>query len=119
MSSRLNVKKISQSESFGSLLKTRPLIKTDRMVFHASFQQTSPQFGILIPKKLLKKAVHRNALKRLVRHACQDALSNYQGKFLVRLRKPVKVISNSDRAAWWTELRQLFSELSQYAPSQH
>lgn len=86
-------------------------------MLHAIFQDTPAQFGILIPKRLAKRAVDRNTLKRLIRHACQDALGSYQGKFLVRLSKPVKAVGHSDRAAWWTELRHLFSELSQRAPS--
>jgi ribonuclease P protein component len=110
--------KITRSESFGGLLKTRPVAKTDRLMLHALFQDSPPQFGILIPKRLAKRAVDRNTLKRLIRHACQDALGNYQGKFLVRLSKPVKAVGHSDRAAWWTELQQLFSDLSRRVPSQ-
>lgn len=108
--------KITRSESFSGLLKTRPLAKTDRLMLHALFQECPPQFGILIPKRLVKRAVDRNALKRLVRHACQSAFADYQGKFLVRLNKPVKKVGHSDRAAWWLELQQLLSDLSRRAP---
>ncbi|MEQ9106145.1 MAG: ribonuclease P protein component [Limnobacter sp.] len=94
------------------------MAKTDRLMLHALFQDTPPQFGILIPKRLAKRAVDRNALKRLIRNACHDTLGNYQGKFLVRLSKPVKAVGHSDRAAWWTELQQLFSDLARRAPSQ-
>jgi ribonuclease P protein component len=87
-------------------------------MLHALCQDSPPQFGILIPKRLAKRAVDRNTLKRLIRHASQGALGNYRGKFLVRLSKPVKAVGHSDRAAWWIELQQLFSDLSQRAPSQ-
>jgi ribonuclease P protein component len=87
-------------------------------MIHALFEDTPPQFGILIPKRLANRAVDRNALKRMIREACRNALKDYQGKFLVRLSKPVKAVSHSDRAAWWTELQQLFSDLSRRVPSQ-
>mgnify|MGYP002131867468 CR=1 FL=1 len=87
-------------------------------MLHAQFAETPPQFGILIPKRFAKRAVDRNTLKRIVRHACQHELGVYQGKFLIRLNKPVNAVPHSDRAVWWTELRQLFSDLSRRAPSQ-
>jgi ribonuclease P protein component len=87
------------------------------MMLHVLFRETPPQFGILIPKRLAKRAVDRNTLKRLIRHACQDALKNRQGKFLVRLSKPVQAVAYSDRASWWKELQELFSELSRQVSS--
>jgi len=86
-------------------------------MLHALFEDTPPQFGILIPKRLANRAVDRNALKRMIREACRNTLKDYQGKFLVRLSKPVKAVGHSDRAAWWTELQQLFSDLSRRVPS--
>lgn len=88
-------------------------------MLHALHQETPLQFGVLIPKRLAKRAVDRNTLKRLIRHACQNSLANRQGKFLVRLTKPINAVAHSDRAAWWTELQQLFSNLSQPVPSKH
>ncbi|KYP11943.1 MAG: hypothetical protein A0129_04580 [Limnobacter sp. CACIAM 66H1] len=119
MGSGSHATKITRSETFGGLLKTRPVAKTDRLMLHALFEDTPPQFGILIPKRLAKRAVDRNTLKRLIRHACQDSLGNYQGRFLVRLSKPVCAVGHSDRAAWWIELQQLFNDLSRRVPSQH
>jgi ribonuclease P protein component len=112
-----HAKKITRSETFGGLLKTRPLAKTDRLMLHALFENTPPRFGILIPKRLANRAVDRNALKRIIREACRSTLKDYQGRFLVRLSKPVKAVGHSDRAAWWTEVQQLFSDLSRRASS--
>jgi ribonuclease P protein component len=87
-------------------------------MLHVLLEDTPPRFGILIPKRLANRAVDRNALKRMIRQACQHSLKDYQGRFLVRLNKPVKAVGLSDRAAWWTEIQQLFSDLSRRVPSQ-
>lgn len=110
--------KISRSETFSDLLKTRPVARSDRLMLHAIAGEGLTQYGILVPKRLAKRAVDRNTLKRLIRHACQDALVDYHGKVLVRLRKPVTFVGDSDRASWWNELNQLFKGLAHPRPSQ-
>ncbi|HEX4842146.1 MAG TPA: ribonuclease P protein component [Limnobacter sp.] len=104
---------IDRSSSFGPLLKTRPVAKTARLMLHAlptsSETSSGVAIGVLIPKRLAKRAVDRNTLKRLVRHACHAQLADTHGQFLVRLTKPVLAVGHSDRAAWWTEIRQLLS----------
>ncbi|WP_370264333.1 ribonuclease P protein component [Limnobacter sp.] len=100
---------IGRSDSFGPLLKIRPLAKTPRLMLHGILKPGPTQFGVLIPKRLAKRAVDRNTLKRIVRHACYKHLAHAQGQFLVRFTKPVQAVGHSDRAAWWTEIQQLLS----------
>lgn len=118
MGSETPAKKITRSETFSDLLKTRPAARSDRLMLHAIPREGAAQFGILVPKRLAKRAIDRNTLKRLIRHACHQALAGYQGKVLIRLRKPVASVGDSDRALWWKELNQLLKGLSQQRPSQ-
>ncbi|WP_370569137.1 ribonuclease P protein component [Limnobacter humi] len=85
-------------------------------MLHAIPDDADARFGILVPKRLAKRAVDRNTLKRLVREACRAHLVNYRGQVLVRLTKPVGQIGHSQRADWWKELHQLLDCLSQHAP---
>lgn len=86
-------------------------------MLHAIKGDHPPRFGVLVPKRLAKRAVDRNTLKRLVRHACQEALVGYRGAVLIRLSKSIDGISNSERSIWWMELRQLLGCLSEQGQS--
>lgn len=100
------------SESFQDLLKTKPLKKSKRFILHVIEGTHPPRFGVLVPKRLAKRAVDRNTIKRLVRQACRNCLGDYQGAVLVRLKQTVHHIPDSERSVWWTELLQLLSCLS-------
>lgn len=109
----LGVPALPKSVGFGPVLKTRPVHKTSRLMLHHYPSPSTLQLGILIPKKLSKRAVDRHTLKRLVREAVRlEQLNNTTGLLLVRLRAPVKSISFKDREQWWKEIRQLLSVLS-------
>lgn len=70
------------------------------------------QLGVLVPKKLVRRAIDRHTLKRLSREASRLILHpGAQGFLLVRLTKPVHGIPYSARAAWWNEFQQLFQRL--------
>ena len=104
---------IPKSVGFGKVLKTRPVHKTGRMMLHHLPSSGSLQLGILVPKKLSKRAVDRHTFKRLVREAVRvEPLTNTSGQLLVRLRAPIYGISYSDREQWWKEIRLLLSVLS-------
>ena len=51
-------------------------------MLHALFEDTPPQFGILIPKRLAKRAVDRNTLKRLIRHEAVKIHGAWKGAAL-------------------------------------
>ena len=50
--------------------------------------ETQPRFAILVSKKLAKRAVDRNRMKRLVFDQIQEELSNYSpGHYVVLIKK--------------------------------
>lgn len=69
--------------------------------------------GVMVPKRLAKRAVDRHTLKRLVREAFRLELApGLTGQILVRLNRPVASIPFSGRPEWWNEIRQLLNALS-------
>lgn len=109
---RRAVKSIAKPDSFGPVLKTRPVSRTRHLMLHHLPGGDSLLLGILTPKKFAKRAVDRHTLKRIIREACRLELSdNIQGLLLIRLTKPVQSIPYSERSLWWNEIRQLLNEL--------
>ena len=104
---------IPSSESFADLLKTRPLKKTARLMLHHIPEDRECAIGVLVPKRMAKRAIDRNTLKRLAREACRLRLQSVRGRVLIRITKAVVSVPDSDRAGWWTELHQLLDCLSQ------
>jgi ribonuclease P protein component len=111
-SKRRSIKSIAKSDSFGPVLKTRPVSRTNHLLLHQLAGQCPLKLGILAPKRLVKRAVDRHAIKRIIREVCRLELpDNMNGLLLVRLVKPVQSIPYSKRALWWKELRQLLKGL--------
>lgn len=78
-------------------------------MLHAIAGDQPARLGVLVPKRLAKRAVDRNTLKRIVRQAFRQHAAGFQGAALVRLTKPVTQIPDSERSAWWMELQHLLS----------
>jgi ribonuclease P protein component len=83
------------------------------LLLHYSPSSDSFQFGILVPKRFAKRAVCRNALKRIFREACREKAKTFStGRILVRLTRPAPPVRPADKAIWWKEIRQLLNALS-------
>ena len=60
------------------------------MYLLSSEKSNKPDLGIAVAKKLVKRAVDRNRLKRMVRELVRAAqISTLKGDVLVKLNKPI------------------------------
>ncbi|WP_353738388.1 ribonuclease P protein component [Limnobacter sp.] len=83
--------------------------KTPRLFLHVLNTATPLACGALVPKRFAKRAVDRNALKRMFREACRHQTVYTQGRLLIRLVKPAGQVHPQNRADWWNEIEQLFN----------
>lgn len=84
-------------EQYSAALKTRPFARSDWFTCHRcnsleteAAQRALPKLGFIIPKRLVKLSVRRNAIKRVLREAfrhCQASLPG--GYYVFRLKAPV------------------------------
>jgi len=79
------------SARISELLKTRPKTSLYWGLYLASSDQgTKPDLGIAVAKKLAKRAVDRNQLKRMIRELVRGAQAiNLNSDVVVKLKKPI------------------------------
>jgi ribonuclease P protein component len=79
------------SARISELLKTRPKTSLYWGLYLASSDQgAKPDLGIAVAKKLAKRAVDRNQLKRMIRELVRGAQStNLNSDVVVKLKKPI------------------------------
>jgi ribonuclease P protein component len=79
------------SARISELLKTRPKTSLYWGVYLSSLNQgAQPDLGIAVAKKLAKRAVDRNQLKRMIREAVRGAqVQSLKSDVVVKLKKPI------------------------------
>jgi len=79
------------SARISELLKTRPKTSLCWGLYLASPNQgVKPDLGIAVAKKLAKRAVDRNQLKRMIRELIRGAqTTNLNSDVVVKLKKPI------------------------------
>jgi ribonuclease P protein component len=79
------------SARISELLKTRPKTSLYWGLYLASLDQGSrPDLGIAVAKKLAKRAVDRNRIKRMIRELVRSAqASTLNSDVVVKLKKPI------------------------------
>jgi ribonuclease P protein component len=79
------------SARISELLKTRPKTSLCWGLYSASPNQgEKPGLGIAVAKKLAKRAVDRNQLKRMIRELVKSAqTTNLNSDVVVKLKKPI------------------------------
>lgn len=101
-------------EEFGATLKTRPVARSSLLVLnHKRDARTEtnqsqvflrPKLGLIVPKRLLKKSVDRNTLKRIAREAFRHQSATLMpGFYVFRLHSRPKDMS---KTAFKKQLRQ-------------
>jgi len=109
------VQKITRKTDFDDIMGQAAVASTAHFVLHSKQVNTVNRIGAVVPKRLAKKAVTRNAIKRQI-YACasQQAWANAPADRVVRLRRawdPQRFHSASSAAlkqAVRNELIQLF-----------
>jgi ribonuclease P protein component len=79
------------SARISELLKTRPKTSLYWGLYLASSDQgAKPDLGIAVAKKLVKRAVDRNQLKRMIREMVRGAqATSLNSDVVVKLKKPI------------------------------
>ena len=113
-------RKILKADAYASALRMRVCAQTADFALHfcatsrrfpAPLTQAWAQLGLVVPKKLAKRAVLRNIIKRLAReHFRLRADTLPQGLWAVRLRSKVSQLPRTDaqKKAWVAQLHELF-----------
>jgi ribonuclease P protein component len=80
--------RVTSSEIFALAIKSRPLVRGHYFFLHfLKRSDCEPALGLIVPKRLLKKATSRNSVKRVVREAFRQLQHSLpKGDFVIRLK---------------------------------
>ena len=84
------------SSEFAASLRTRPAARGSFLVVNHKRAENIPRarLGLIVPKRFLKKAVSRNAVKRVLREVFRTNQANLPaGNYAFRLYKSIKPLS--------------------------
>ena len=108
--------RIHESDSFKSALSSRPVGRSKHFFVHcvAPDVLSLAQIGLIVPRRLLKRATARNTIKRLIRESFRVKQHRLAKRaWVVRLRLTPEAASNSVmKKLLRAELDHLFTELS-------
>lgn len=106
-------RRLRQTGEFGAVFALRRVLRGERFNLHYRPNGgASARLGLVIAKKLARRSVWRNAIKRTGREAFRQARANLPAMDLVlRLAKPVVVLDAAARLAWRTEIDALLAKL--------
>ena len=84
--------RLTDSVEFGYALKTKPIARGQHIFVHFSSNPAlTARLGVIVPKRLLRLATARNAVKRVFREAFRQQRYRLRtGHFVIRLLKSPK-----------------------------
>jgi ribonuclease P protein component len=84
--------RLTDSAEFGYALKTKPIARGQHIFVHFSPNPAlTARLGVIVPKRLLRLATARNAVKRVFREAFRQQRYRLRtGHFVIRLLKSPK-----------------------------
>lgn len=90
--------RLTDSTEFGTALKTKPIARGQHIYVHFSPNPAlTARLGVIVPKRLLRLATTRNAVKRVFREAFRQQRSGLRyGHFVFRLLRQPKYDSLTD-----------------------
>ena len=106
--------RLHEADEFSAVFASRRVLRGSRFDLHYSTGSNSgARLGLIIGKKLARRAVHRNLLKRLAREVFRRArptLPTYD--LVLRLaRSPGESLGDESRLAWRSDVEQLLARL--------
>jgi len=106
--------RLHEANEFSNVFASRRVLRGNRFDLHYSAGSGSgARLGLIIAKKLARRAVHRNLLKRLAREVFRHTRSTLPTYDLVlRLaRSPGENLGAESRRAWRADVEQLLARL--------
>lgn len=96
--------KLVSPAQFESALRTRPLARGSLLTFHWCNQPPTegdgaglPKIGLVVPKRLVRLSVRRNAIKRVLREAFRHQQTFLRpGYYVFRVKAPVNLANLRD-----------------------
>lgn len=90
--------RLTDSTKFGTALKTKPIARGQHIYVHFSPNPAlTARLGVIVPKRLLRLATTRNAVKRVFREAFRQHRCGLRyGHFVFRLLRQPKYDSLTD-----------------------
>lgn len=83
--------RLRQPGQFKSGLAVRPLAREGPFVVHVVSGTGPARLGMVIPKRWVKRAVHRNQIKRWTRELFKQMMPNQATDVILRVRMPLGV----------------------------
>ncbi|MFZ9139867.1 MAG: ribonuclease P protein component [Burkholderiaceae bacterium] len=110
---------LNQPKDFTVLLNERPVASVGPFVFHLRVRPIEavpgvlgPRLGMVLPKRMVRRAVARNQLKRWIRPLARRVLDGHAVDLLVRVKKPVDLTNPLLKQAHKEELVLTFEKIS-------
>ena len=106
-------RRLRQAGEFGAVFAQRRVLRGRLFDLHYRLNGgVSARLGLVIAKKLARRSVWRNAIKRTGREAFRLARPGLPAMDLVlRLAKPVAVLDAASRPIWRAEIEALLAKL--------
>ena len=106
-------RRLRQASEFGAVFALRRVLRGERFNLHYRPNGgDSARLGLVIAKKLARRSVWRNAIKRVGREVFRRERVNLPAMDLVlRLAKPVAAMDAAERFAWRAEIVALLGRL--------
>lgn len=106
-------RRLRETGEFGAVFALRRVLRGERFNLHYRPNGgASARLGLVIAKKLARRSVWRNAIKRTGREAFRLARTQLPAMDLVlRLAKPITAVDAASRLAWRAEIDALLAKL--------
>lgn len=106
--------RLTKTDEFSSVFGFRKAVKSRHFLLHyrpqTESEQTGPRLGLVVAKRLLKRSVDRNLVRRLARESFRQIRGRLVQRDLV-LRLAVRP-AELDRQALAEEMQSLFDKMS-------
>ncbi|CAG0961683.1 hypothetical protein RHDC4_00728 [Rhodocyclaceae bacterium] len=104
--------RLRRTVEFGAVFSRRRVLRGDWFHLHYTSGGQTARLGLVVAKKLARRAVWRNAVKRIGREAFRHCLPGLPPLDLIlRLAKRVDGVDATKRRAWRAEIDGLLAKL--------
>jgi ribonuclease P protein component len=110
---------LNQPKDFTALLNQRPVAIAGPFVLHlvprlveSIFVPPGPRLGMVLPKRMIRRAVARNQIKRWIRPLALRVLGGHSVDLLVRVRGPLNLKDPAAKQRHKEELVLTFSKIA-------
>ena len=111
---------LNQPKDFTALLNQRPVATVGPFVLHlvprlveSTLVAPGPRLGMVLPKRMIRRAVARNQVKRWIRPLALRVLGGHSVDLLVRVRGPLNLKDPLTKQRHKEELALTFTKIAE------